>query len=291
MIVLAGLGLVLAVAKLGGWLFEMIKIPGVLGELAGGVLIGPYLLGHLIQVYVHGHWLPLFPAPIGLTDWPISDVLWTVAVLASIVLLFVTGLDTDLKQFMANLGPASVCAVGGVIVPFFLGAWTVTKFVEGTTFTSPESLFMGAIMVATSVGITARVLSDIRRLDTPEGVTILGAAVVDDVLGILVLAIVIGIVKSGSVDAVGVAITTGKALGVWIGITAAVLAMAPLFEKLVGLVKYQGAGGTGAGAGVCRRGRGGDVRPGVYHRCLLGGPGAVADEDGRGAQRRSRRRE
>lgn len=235
------LALILAVAKLGGWLFEMINIPGVLGELAGGILIGPYLLGSLIQVYVHGNWYPLFPAPVGLTDWPVSDVLWTVAVLASIVLLFVTGLHTDLKQFMANLGPASVCAVGGVIVPFFLGAWTVTQFVPGATFFSPSALFMGAIMVATSVGITARVLSDIHRLDTPEGVTILGAAVVDDVLGILVLAIVVGIVKSGTVDAAGIAITTGKALGVWVGITAVVLALAPMLERAIEGVKYAGA--------------------------------------------------
>jgi Kef-type K+ transport system membrane component KefB len=235
------LALILAVAKVGGWLFEMVRIPGVLGELAGGVLIGPYLLGSLIQIYMHGQWYPLFPAPVGLTDWPVSDVLWTVAVLASIVLLFVTGLHTDLKQFMANLRPATVCAVGGVVVPFFLGAWTVTQFVAGATFFSPVALFMGAIMVATSVGITARVLSDIRRLDTPEGVTILGAAVVDDVLGILVLAIVVGVVKSGTVDAAGVAATAGKALGVWIGITAVVLGLSPWLERMIGGVKYAGA--------------------------------------------------
>ncbi len=239
------LALILAIAKVGGWIFEMLKIPGVLGELAGGILIGPYLLGSVLQVYLAGHWYPLFPPPVGLTDWPLSDVLWTIAVLASIVLLFVTGLHTDLKQFMANLGPASVCAVGGVVVPYILGAWTVTKFVEGATFWSPSAMFMGAIMVATSVGITARVLSDIRRLDTPEGVTILGAAVVDDVLGILVLAIVMGIVKAEragtSIDTASILLTTGKALGVWIGITAIVLVFAPVLERLIEGVKYAGA--------------------------------------------------
>lgn len=234
------LALILAVAKVGGWVFEKIHIPGVLGELAGGILIGPFVLGSLLPVYVHGHWMPLFPAPVG-DAWPISEVLWTIAVLASIVLLFVTGLHTDLKQFLANLGPASVCAVGGVVVPFVLGAWTVTQFVDGASFWSPTAMFMGAIMVATSVGITARVLSDIRRLDTPEGVTILGAAVVDDVLGILVLAIVLGIARTGQVDAAGVAITAAKALGVWIGITAIVLALAPLIERAICAVKYSGA--------------------------------------------------
>ena len=245
LMVILQLALILAVAKVGGWIFEMIKIPGVLGELAGGILIGPYLLGTILQVYVHGQWLPLFPAPVGLTDWPLSDVLWTIAVIASIVLLFVAGLHTDLKQFLANLAPASICALGGVIVPYILGAWTVTRFVHGTTFFSPEAMFMGAIMVATSVGITARVLSDIRRLDTPEGVTILGAAVVDDVLGILVLAIVLGIVKSEragtAIDTASIVITTVKALGVWIGITAVVLGLAPLLERLIEGVKYAGA--------------------------------------------------
>ncbi len=239
------LALILVVAKLGGWAFERIHIPGVLGELTGGVLIGPYLLGSLLQVYLNGHWYPLFPPPVGLTDWPLSDVLWTVAVLASIVLLFVTGLHTDLRQFLANLGPASICAVGGVIVPYVLGAWTVTRFVPGATFSSPSAMFMGAIMVATSVGITARVLSDIRRLDTPEGVTILGAAVVDDVLGILVLAIVVGMVKAeragAAIDVAGILVTTAKALGVWIGITAVVLALAPLLERAIETVKYAGA--------------------------------------------------
>lgn len=239
------LGLILLVAKICGWLFEMARIPGVLGELAGGMLIGPFLLGSVLRVYVHGGWYPLFPPPVGLTGWPLSDVLWTIGVIASIVLLFVTGLHTDLKQFLANLGPASVCAVGGVIVPFVLGAWTITRFMPGTTFASPEAMFTGAVMVATSVGITARVLSDIRRLDTPEGVTILGAAVVDDVLGILVLAIVVGITdaeKAGSaIDAAGIAITTAKALGVWIGITAIVLALAPLLERGIQRVNYAGA--------------------------------------------------
>jgi len=239
LVIVLQLALILAVAKVGGWIFESIGIPGVLGELAGGILIGPFVLGHLLMVPIHGHWMPLFPMPTG-DAWPVSEVLWTIAVLASIVLLFVTGIHTDLKQFMANLGPAAVCAVGGVVVPFVLGAWTVAVML-GTTFWSPSAMFMGAIMVATSVGITARVLGDIRRLDTPEGVTILGAAVVDDVLGILVLAIVLGIAKTGQVDAASVAVTTAKALGVWVGITAVVLVLAPLIERAIESVRYSGA--------------------------------------------------
>jgi len=242
------LAVILAAAKVLGWIFEAVSIPGVLGELAAGMLLGPYFLGQWLKVYVHfgeGHaWVPLFPPPVGVSEWPVSDAMWAVAVIASIVLLFIAGLHTNLKQFMANLAPATVCAIGGVVAPFLLGAWTVTLFTDHA-FSSPEALFMGAIMVATSVGITARVLQDIRRLDTPEGVTILGGAVVDDVLGILVLSIVVGIVRAeragSSIDLAAILITTVKAVGVWIGITSLSLLFAPQIEKAFEKVKYAGA--------------------------------------------------
>jgi len=248
LLVVLQLAVILAAAKVLGWLAEKVSIPGVLGELAAGMLLGPYFLGHWIKVYLHvGHqhaWVPLFPPPENVGQWPVSDTLWAVAVIASIVLLFIAGLHTNLKQFIANLAPATVCAIGGVVVPFFLGAWTVTLFTDHG-FWSPTALFMGAIMVATSVGITARVLQDIRRLDTAEGVTILGAAVVDDVLGILVLSIVVGIVRAeragSSIDVAAILMTAIKAVGVWIAITGISLALAPQIERLFNRVKYAGA--------------------------------------------------
>ncbi|MFQ6048030.1 MAG: cation:proton antiporter, partial [Phycisphaerae bacterium] len=94
---------------------------------------------------------------------------------------------------------------------------------------------------ATSVGITARVLSDIGKLETPEGVTILGGAVVDDVLGILVLAIVVGIERSGAVSAASVLVTTVKAVGVWLGITGLSLLLAGWIERAFERVRYSGA--------------------------------------------------
>ncbi len=246
LMLVAQLALVLAAAKVGGWLCEKIKVPGVLGELGAGMVIGPFALGSLLSVYTHHGWVPLFPSPAGETGWPVSDGLWGIAVVASIVLLFVAGLHTNLKQFFANLAPASVVAVGGVIPPFLLGAIATVWFMDSvTSWTDPAALFMGAIMVATSVGITARVLSDIRRLDTPEGVTILGGAVVDDVLGILVLAIVVGIAKAAGsdegVDAAAIGVTAGKAFGVWIGITALSLAFANQIERLFRSISYAGA--------------------------------------------------
>lgn len=239
------LALILAAAKIGGWICEKIHIPGVLGELAAGMVIGPYALGSIIRVYTHSGWVPLFPTP-GPGAWPISDALWSIAVVASIVLLFVAGLHTNLKQFIANLAPASACAVGGVVLPFFFGAYATVYFMDSvTSWTDVPALFMGAIMVATSVGITARVLSDIHRLDTPEGVTILGGAVVDDVLGILVLAVVVGISdaqKSGeTLAASAIGVTAAKAFGVWIGITLLSMAFAEHIERFFRAIKYQGA--------------------------------------------------
>jgi len=247
LIIVVQLALVLAAAKLLGWAAEAVKIPGVLGELAAGMVIGPFALGQFIPIYTHHGWQALFPAPVSTSEWPISTTFWAIAVAASIVLLFGAGLHTNLQQFFRNLAPATVCAIGGVLAPFLLGAWTVTLFRDTDllgnpmTIWSPDAMFMGAIMVATSVGITARVLSDIRKLDTSEGVTILGGAVVDDVLGILALAVVVGIARTGHVSLGAVGITAVKAIGVWIGITGLSLWAAPYIERAFNRVRYAGA--------------------------------------------------
>jgi len=238
--------LVIAMAKLCGALAERVKIPGVLGELGAGVLIGPFALGALILIPIHGHWLPLFPKPATPETWPISDELWLLAQIASIVLLFVTGLHTNLRQFVRYVGPATIIAIGGVITPFFLGAWATAYFSAGVFHTtlnwySPQSLFVGAIMVATSVGITARVLSDIKKLDTPEGVTILGGAVIDDVLGILVLAIVSGLARTGHANFGDIAWIAIKAITFWLGLTGIGFLLADKIEHLFNSIKYAGA--------------------------------------------------
>jgi len=248
-VVLLQLALVIAAAKIGGAVAERFGIPGVLGELAAGVIVGPFALGGYLPIPVHGQWIPLFPSPVmdAVThqmEWPLSNEFWFIAQLASIILLFVAGLHTNLKQFLSYLGPASIVAVGGVVLPFFFGAFTAQYF-TGRAWTAPGPLFIGAIMVATSVGITARVLSDLKKLDTPEGVTILGAAVVDDVLGILVLAIVAAIaqaeIKGGDIQFGGIILITFKALGFWLGLTFLGLVLADRIEWLFSKVQYTGA--------------------------------------------------
>jgi len=247
-LVLFQLAAILVAAKLLGWLAERVKVPGVIGELFAGVLIGPYVLGSHVPLPLADHWVPLFPAPSSPGQWPVNDVVWSLAQFASIVLLFVTGLHTDLKQFLKYIGPATLIAVVGLVAPFALGAAVVflPPFADLARGGPGESalvpaLFVGAILAATSIGITARVLGDIGKLDTPEGVTILGAAVLDDVLGIIALAVVGGIASAGSVSFGSVALVAAKAFGFWIGLTALVLACAAPLERALTRIHYGGA--------------------------------------------------
>ncbi len=233
--------MVLAAAKVGGEICERyLKQPGVLGELIAGMIIGPYVLGSRIPIPGLG---TLFTAPQPGVSIPVSNELYALGQIAVIILLFMAGLETDFKQFFKYAGPATVIAIGGVVVPFVLGVLATVIFVpEVTHFAQPEALFIGATMVATSVGITARILSDIKKLDTPEGVTILAGAVVDDVLGILVLAIVVGISRGeGGVSGKEIAFITFKAVGVWIAIMGLGLLFSKQIEKLINWFKSDGA--------------------------------------------------
>ncbi len=230
------LGVILFAAKLAGEFTErVLKQPGVLGELVVGILIGPYMLGGQIHVPGLGTLFPVHPGNI-----PVSTELYAVAQLAVILLLFLAGLETDLEQFFLYLRPAVLVGLGGVIFPFFFGAFLTQFWGLTPTWTHPEALFIGAAMVATSVGITARVLSDIKRLNTPEGVTILAAAVVDDVLGILVLAIVLSIAEHGEVSIAQAGWIAFKAAGIWVVLLAVGLLLADPFVRW--LKRFQSSG-------------------------------------------------
>lgn len=233
------IGIILIVAKVAGEVCEVyLKQPGVLGELCAGMLIGPYLLGGYITI---PHIGPLFVAPHGGNGIPVSNELYAFAQIAAIILLFMAGLETDLRQFLRYGGPAFVIALGGVFFPFVLGAWATVFLGFAPSFMHPTALFMGAIMTATSVGITARVLSDIGKIDTPEGVTILASAVVDDVLGILVLAIVVSLSRQGSVSLGALGMIGLKAFGFWVGLTASVILLSRYIERFLNLFETKGA--------------------------------------------------
>lgn len=220
--------LLLAARFLGELFEQFLRQPAVLGELVAGILIGPYAFGHWLVV---PHVGPLFPTPPPGVVYPVSPELNGLAQVGAILLLFKAGLETDLTKFL-RFGPrAFVIAAGGVVVPFAFGAWATVATGYAASYSAPAALFMGAIMTATSVGITARVLTDLDRLDTPEGVTVLAAAVIDDVLGILVLAVVLSMASAGGTSVADVARIGIAALGVWLGVTVVGLAAATVIER------------------------------------------------------------
>ncbi|MCB1053590.1 MAG: cation:proton antiporter, partial [Acidobacteria bacterium] len=219
MILVLQLGIIVLVARFCGELFErFLKQPAVLGELAAGMIIGPHALGPFLSFPGVG---PLFIAPPG--SMGVSPELYGVATIASIVLLFMVGLETDFKQFIRYAGPGLAVGLGGVLGSFIAGDLLYVWMVGGD-FMSPAALFMGTVSTATSVGITARVLSEKKKLDSPEGTTILAGAVIDDVLGILLLAVVLGIAATnsshGEIAWGHIGMIALKAVGFWLGATA-----------------------------------------------------------------------
>ncbi len=237
---------ILVAAKLGAELaVRWAKQPAVIGELVAGMLVGPFALGGL-TVPFYGQ--PLFPMPVGEAGgFPVSASLFGFTQVGAAVLLFVAGLETDLHQFARYGAQAALVAAGGVLVPFVLVAGAMVLLGMAPTLMSPAALFMGAVVTATSVGITARVLTDLGAVRSPEGTVILGAAVVDDVLGILVLAIVISIAGSGSVALLDVSFAAVKALGFWV---AMVVVSAVLGEWLSHKLLWFQSDGATVGLGL-----------------------------------------
>ncbi|MBV9437126.1 MAG: cation:proton antiporter [Acidobacteria bacterium] len=160
-------------AKIFGELFEQLSLPAVLGEILSGVVLGPYLTGFVVP----------------------SDAIISIGELGAIFLLFTVGLQIRPKELIRVGGSAIGVALAGVALPFLMGFIYLVLRHHPTH----EAVFIGAAMVATSVGITARVLEDLRVTHSRPAKIILGAAVFDDILGMILLAVVVGLVSSGSV--------------------------------------------------------------------------------------------
>jgi Kef-type K+ transport system membrane component KefB len=214
------LAVIIIVAKVGGYLFQrFLKMPAVLGELASGMVIGPYALGGMIDLPGLG---ALFAENAGFAA---STELYGIATLASIILLFLAGLETDLAAFLRYSVVGSFVGLGGLVSAFALGAGLAVLWPGNgiDSFMDPAALFLGVISVATSVGITARILAEKRKMSSPEGVTILAGAVFDDVFGIVILAIVMGMAKvsmgGGEVNWGEIGIIAAKAIGFFVVVT------------------------------------------------------------------------
>ena len=238
------LAVILIAAKLSGEICErFLKIPPVLGELGAGILIGPFALGGVDIPGLGPLFEDLHSAASGTEGFtlPISESLWSIAQIGAIILLFTAGLETNLRQFVRYAGPASIVAVGGSVVPFILGVAVTVAFGYADGFGDPRALFVGAIFTATSIGISVRVLGDLRRLDTAEGVTILAAAVLDDVLGILILTVVLGIAIEGEFSASSTGLIALKTIGFWVALTGLGVLLSKRISALFGRFRVSGA--------------------------------------------------
>ncbi|MBP5640676.1 MAG: cation:proton antiporter, partial [Victivallales bacterium] len=231
------IGFIILIAKLFGILAAKCHIPSVMGELIAGIVFGPYCLGSFplpFHVFANG----LFPKVDGIIGIPLDPKLYSIASLGSIILLFVSGLETDIRTFFKYSLVGTIVGIGGIVFSFICGA-AVGMFVLGWDFMDPRCLFLGILCTATSVGISARILSEHHAMDSPEGVTIMAAAVIDDVLGIVCLAIVIGIanveLNGGSMAWGNIIWITVKSFGIWLGVTAVGLVLAC---RIAGFLKW-----------------------------------------------------
>jgi len=220
------LAAMLVTAKLLGELAERFGQPAVLGELAGGVILGASVLG-------------VVP-----TEGTGAEIIHVLAELGVVLLLFEIGLETDLKEmFRVGTASLSVAAVG-VVLPFALG-FTYWAFLphfasEGSTDLIMAAVFVGATLTATSVGITARVLSDLGQMGSEEAKIIIGAAIIDDVLGLVILTVVSGMAAGASMEALGILRVLAVAVGfLVVAVLVGRFAAPRLFDQVVRMrVRY-----------------------------------------------------
>ncbi|MDR3071007.1 MAG: cation:proton antiporter [Endomicrobium sp.] len=164
---------ILFFAKVFGEIALRFGQSAIIGELLAGIVVGPSVLGLVCE----------------------TPVLAIISELGAIILLFEVGLSTDIKEFFKTSGWAVVVAIIGVIIPYFLGYFVFLY----CGFTEIQAIFAGAVLTATSVGITARVFVELNRIESTEAKIVLGAAVIDDVIGLAILAIVLKLAQGCAV--------------------------------------------------------------------------------------------
>jgi Kef-type K+ transport system membrane component KefB len=204
-------------AKILGELFVKIKIPSVLGELFAGVLLGPYAFGSIIAIN-------------GVPIIEINDFVRAFGEIGGILILFAAGLEMTFTEFR-HVGSASfITGTTGVVVPFLMG-YGITALLGYDTMTS---MVVAAALTATSISITSLVLMELGKSRNVESRVIVGAAVVDDVLGLAILGVVVSFI-SGSASAINplnVIIVILESLALWGGL---VLIITPIFPRLMNI--------------------------------------------------------
>lgn len=178
------IALALIFARVLGYLFDKLKQPAVIGEIIAGILLGGIGL-----VLFTGQNFSIFNFSFSLPNLNYHSAEFSLlAELGILFLLFISGLETSLSKLKKMGKASSFVAAGGIVLPLLLGIAAGVFF----GFELQESIIIGLILIATSVGVTVRTLMDIHALDTDVGATILGGAVIDDVLGIVLLAFFLG---------------------------------------------------------------------------------------------------
>jgi Kef-type K+ transport system membrane component KefB len=211
---LLGLAIVWVSAKVASEAMERLGQTAVLGELLAGVVIGPGVLGLVYE----------------------SEILHSLAELGVVILLLEVGVQSDLSELLKAGVQSSVVALVGVVLPFVAGF----ALMRAMGASSLVAIFVGATLTATSVGVTARVLADLGRLGDAAARVVLGAAVVDDVLGLIILAVVTGIVETGGFAWTDVALLTGKAVVFLLAAIVLGVRFAPTLVRWVGRLKARG---------------------------------------------------
>ncbi len=217
---------ILAGAKIGAEIMTRIRQPAVIGELLVGMVIGASVLG----------WIAIDE----------GGVISIMAEIGVILLLFEVGLETDVRDFVRLGGSALSVASIGVATPFLLG-FGAAKLLSIDGGSTEVALFIGASMTATSVGITARVFADLKRLQTDEAKTIIGAAVIDDIMGLIILAVVVGLLGAdGSFQITSVLTITAKALFFLGGVMVIGIPLIRHYFRFLGWLRVEGSYVVGA---------------------------------------------
>ena len=207
---------IIVATKLLGEVAQRIGQPAVLGELLAGVVLGVSVLGVLD---------------------PADPVISAFSEIGVIVLLFEIGLHTNLEELLEVGSSALVVGAVGVVVPFTLGYWVAHLIGLPVV----PAIVCGAALTATSIGISARVLSDLGQLDTPEGQVVLGAAVLDDVIGLIILAVVSGLVAGASVSIGGIGVNVAVSVGFIVAALVIGGRLAPPLFRIVARLQTSGA--------------------------------------------------
>ena len=224
--VVISLCILLFAAKIFAEIFARLKLPIVLGELVGGIIVGPFALGGLLLF--NGEPLVV-----------LNETLKNIGEISAIVILFIAGLEITPREFLRGGAASFVVGSVGVIVPFFVGYYAFTLF----GLEALESVLIATALTATSIAISVQVLSELGKMQTKEARLILGAAVVDDILAIAALSVVTTMVQTGNLapDILEITFLILKILGLFVALLVGAVIIIPRILHVEKLWRSEGS--------------------------------------------------